>query len=64
MCYLQVSAGAAYGATGVFVARCFWQLMGGAIAIIAWLNLRYPAALPSLLNKLHHQHTENMQSLL
>ena len=36
----QVGAGAAYAATGVFATGCFWRLMGGAILVIAWLNLR------------------------
>ena len=38
--HVQVSAGAAYLATGSFAAGCFWNLIGGAIMVIAWLNLR------------------------
>jgi len=38
---MQVSAGAAYYSTGVFLSGCFWKLFGGAILVIAWLNLRW-----------------------
>ncbi len=37
---LQVSAGAAYYSTGVFISACFWKLVAGATLVIAWLNLR------------------------
>ncbi|KAK9917091.1 hypothetical protein WJX75_000805 [Coccomyxa subellipsoidea] len=36
---ILVSAGAAYYTTGAFLSTCFWELMAGAILVIAWLNL-------------------------